>query len=348
VNLRAAAKQVARINQEIKLGLFSYPRHFPDSESAGKRSKTFAEYAEIWLSTLTTSVGTIAHYRGALRAVWVPAIGHQALDEVTQTAIKTIVADRYKAVSAKTINNELIPLRAVFEAAIGDKLIVDSPCRRVKNLKHQKPAPDPFTVDEMEAILGYMSVHTPIQVWAYYEFAFTTGLRPSEQIVVRWSKVDFAASQLRVDTARTYATDKDTKTSTVRDVDLSPRAMAALMRMKPYTFLKGPDAPIFSNPSTGLPWNNAEYQRTLYFQPALKSLGIRGRAAYQTRHTFATTLLMGGVTPSYIARQMGHATTAMLFTVYSKWLDGADKGREAAKVASLHGQPIAPGLSQTA
>jgi len=35
-------------------------------------------------------------------------------------------------------------------------------------------------------------------------------------------------------------------------------------------------------------------------------------------------------------RQMGHANTAMLFTVYSRWIDSADGGREAAKMAALH------------
>ncbi|EJL26614.1 phage integrase family protein [Caulobacter sp. AP07] len=44
----------------------------------------------------------------------------------------------------------------------------------------------------------------------------------------------------------------------------------------------------------------------------------RRRGAYQTRHTFATIPLMGGINPAYIARQLGHASLAMVFKVYAK------------------------------
>lgn len=90
--------------------------------------------------------------------------------------------------------------------------------------------------------------------------------------------------------------------------------------------MKGADAPIFENPSSRLPWPDVQDQRKLYFHPTLLRLGLRKRDAYQTRHTFATLALMAGVNPAYIARQLGHANTAMLFKHYSKWIDGADAG----------------------
>ena len=66
---------------------------------------------------------------------------------------------------------------------------------------------------------------------------------------------------------------------------------------------------------------------------------------YQTRHTFASILLMGGINPAYIAKQLGHATTAMVHKVYAKWIDRADKGAEASRAnAVMMGQssPKAP------
>ena len=61
------------------------------------------------------------------------------------------------------------------------------------------------------------------------------------------------------------------------------------------------------------------------------------RDAYQTRHTYATLALMAGVNPAYIARQLGHANMAMLFKHYSKWIDGADAGREKSKLNKVFG-----------
>jgi hypothetical protein len=39
-----------------------------------------------------------------------------------------------------------------------------------------------------------------------------------------------------------------------------------------------------------------------------------------------------GARPGYVARQLGHANTGMLFKVYSKWIDGSDNQRERAKL----------------
>ena len=64
----------------------------------------------------------------------------------------------------------------------------------------------------------------------------------------------------------------------------------------------------------------------------MKRLGLRYREPYQTRHTSATLALMAGANPSYIARQLGHTNANMLFRVYSKWIDGADKSREREKL----------------
>jgi hypothetical protein len=130
---------------------------------------------------------------------------------------------------------------------------------------------------------------------------------------------------------------KSTKSGRIRDVDLTQRMLAVLERQRPFSFMKGADAPIFENPSSRLPWPDVQDQRKLYFHPTLLRIGIRKRDAYQTRHTFATLALMAGVNPAYIARQLGHANTAMLVKHYSKWIDGADEGREKSKLNGVFG-----------
>jgi len=340
-NIKAAERLLGRIQAAIGAGIYRREDFF-ESASKAPANQTFGDYAEKWLATLTVEHGTLKHYQAAIRNVWIPALGDKLLPRVLPTDIKTVLASRSKVVTGKTVNNDLIPLRQALEAAVDDGLMVVNPAAKIKNLKHQKPTPDPFTADEMEAILADLKERAPVQVWAYFEFAFLAGLRPSELIALKWGKVDWARSQVRIDTAKTYSREKGTKTGTIRDVDVTPRAMEALVAMKPFTFMKGLDSPIFANPATGQPWATDEYQRVTYFTPTLKRLGIRHRGAVQTRHTFATTNLMGGINPAYIARQMGHANTAMLFTVYSRWIDSADAGREAAKMAALHRPQSSP------
>ena len=52
----------------------------------------------------------------------------------------------------------------------------------------------------------------------------------------------------------------------------------------------------------------------------IKLLGYNKRRPYQTRHTAATLWLAAGEAPEWIARQMGHSTTEMLFKVYSRYV----------------------------
>src|SRR6185312_11179043 len=116
----------------------------------------------------------------------------------------------------------------------------------------------------------------------------------------------------------------------------------ALIRQKKFTFMQEPDAPIFCCPE-GTSWANEQRQRDDFFYPALKACGIRKRVAYNTRHTFATINLMAGINPVYIASQLGHTTTAMLFQRYAKWIPNADGGRSAAQMDAAFGR-IGPKL----
>ena len=47
---------------------------------------------------------------------------------------------------------------------------------------------------------------------------------------------------------------------------------------------------------------------------------MRRRRPYQTRHTAATLWLASGESPEWIARQLGHNSTQMLFRVYSRYV----------------------------
>lgn len=60
--------------------------------------------------------------------------------------------------------------------------------------------------------------------------------------------------------------------------------------------------------------------------------GIRSRDARQTRHTYATLMLLAGAKPAFVSRQMGHANSQMFFKTYSKWLDSEDDWREVRKL----------------
>jgi len=342
-NIKATERLMARVFQEIELGVFDYEAAFPHSKRAATGSG-FTSYAETWLTTIVAEKSTMQGYEYAVRKLWGPIFGERQLASIKTSEIKREIANLAKRVSGKTVNNNLILLRAIFEMAIDDRLIERTPMERIGSLSHQQPVPDPFDRDKMEQIIDFIRHRYDPQIWHWYEFAFGTGMRPSEQIALQWRDVDWKRRTVRVQRARVRHVEKGTKTSSVRDVDLTDRMMEVLQRQKVHSFMRGGDSPIFLNPVTGTPWPDVQDQRKLYFHPALRALGIRSRDAYQTRHAYATTALMAGVNPAYIARQLGHTNPTMLFKHYGKWIDGAEGGTEAAKLNALH-KPRKPGAA---
>jgi integrase len=343
-NLKAAQRLMGNIQAAITAGVYRREDYF--QSAAPVAADTFKEYAAEWLKTLVAEKSTRRSYASNIRSTWTKAFGEKRMGQILFSDVKKAVAAKAKVASAKTVNNALIPLRDIFATAMKDGLIAKDPSDGIKNLKHQSPPPDPFDRDEMDLILGRLEHRAPEQIWNYYTMAFHAGLRPSENISFHWPDIDWKRRSVRVERALVEGEEKGTKTNTVRDVDLSDAALAALERQKAHTFMRDPQGPVFHNPKTDKPWTWPGPRPWMYFAPTLTALKIRGREPYQCRHTFATLLLMGGVNPAYIARQLGHANTGMLFKVYSKWIDGADKGREAAKARDVLGYNGGPKLDE--
>ena len=348
-NIKAAERLLAKVIAAISAGIYRRADYFED-DTGQPTHQTFRAYGEDWLKTFVGAKSTRRSYRTALNASWNPHLGDLLVQQIKYSDVKAAVAARAKKVSGKTINNHLIVLRDIFETAVADELIPEksNPVAKIKNLKHQAPEADPFSPDEKELILAHMRDRFDEQVWNYYDIAFHTGLRPSEQIVLRWPGIDWREKTATITRASVDGEEKDTKTSTIRTIDLNDRAMAALRRQKAHTFMKDPDGEVFHNPNTAKPWAGEQVQRKRYFTPTLRALGIRHRDAYQTRHTFATVLLMGGINPAYIAKQLGHASLAMVFKVYAKWIHRADKGAEAAKANAVIGAQLSPNCPRVA
>lgn len=332
-NIKAAERLLAKVTAAIFGGYYDRREFFTTDGPAAVT--TFKDYAEGWLKIMVVEKSTRRSYQTALDASWNPAFGDKPLAQIRYSDLKRAIAERAAVVSGKTVNNHLVVLRGVFDVALKDGLIATDPTKDVSNLKHQAPEPDPFDREETELVLQHMATQYPEPVWNYYAVAFHTGLRPSEQILAGWPDVDWRRKKLRISKARVDWEDKGTKTNRIREVSLNDEALAALRRQKAHTFMKAPEGPIFHNPSTGRPWADEQVQRRNYFNPTLRALGLRHRDAYQTRHTFATTLLMGGINVGYIAKQLGHSNIMTTLTKYARWIEGADGAAEAAKANAL-------------
>ena len=322
-NLAFAKRFKTVILHEIELGTFSYENHFPNSKNARLGSKSsnktvsqaFDEFMQSSRRRLEKS--TLRDYHSAIEYHLKPHFGDRRLADVSSSDIKSWIASLI--ITPKRINNVLIPLRAIFEDAYTDELINRNPVSRIKNLTVRTEEPHPFTPKEINLILKEL----PQQGKNLIQFAVWSGLRTSELIALEWGDIDWKDGFIRVRRASVNRYTKQPKTkSGERNVKLFPPALESLVNQKQFTYLA--DARVFNNPRTNKPWETDGQIRKTLWQPALKRAGVIYRTPYQTRHTYASTLLSAGENPLWVAQQMGHKDWGMIRKRYGRWIPDVD------------------------
>lgn len=340
-NQRAAARLRDDIVDAIRLGKFTvkeFAEHFPNSPFLKKNqikvTEPCEEVVETWLTIAEQELAptTLGEYRRTLRRHFLPEFGRRAIASITYEELMLHLANK-KIKSAKTFNNIMTPIRGLFAFALKTRKISQDITAEIPARKNQRAKPDPLEVREIELVLDHLRKKQDDQWLNYFEFAFFTGLRPSELIALQWGNIDFHHKKATIKAARVRAVDKGVKTYRSRDVDLQGRALDALRRQKKHTFMHADF--VFYNPRTGQRFFDTGDPVQECWRPTLRACGIRDRDAKQTRHSFATMCLHAGMNPAYVARQMGHTDTRMFFEVYSKWIDGQANEREMSKLDTL-------------
>jgi integrase len=150
-------------------------------------------------------------------------------------------------------------------------------------------------------------------IWQrYFSVAFDTGLRPSEQLALRWEHLGFVHQKILVRSGVVRGVETNLKTTaSARDVDILPTVEKALEGQSRETY-------VFSNADSG-PLDLTNLRVRIWF-PTLRRAGLRVRNLYQTQHPFASLMLQVGEDAAWIARMMGHTTTKMLFERYSQFI----------------------------
>lgn len=334
-NIKYAERTAAEIREKIRLGMFSEIEYFGKSQEQ-ESALTLQNLFNHWLDAQRIEPSTRAGYTSAIK-FWCEALRPARIVKTLKPSdILKVVAKRHD-LSGKTVNNYVSVLREALELAVRDEVLNQNPAAEVPRAKHQKEPPDPFSRDESDAIIEEVSRNFPGQVHNLIEFWAWTGLRTSEIFALRWKNVDLASGTILVSDAVVRGVQKSrTKTNTARTVKLNSRALKALQRQIEQTEADGGE--VFKDPRYGTPWVDERAFRRSFWTPTLKSLGIRYRRPYNLRHTYATAMLMVGMTPAFCAKQLGHSVEMFLRT-YSKWLDGAQNDLEMQRLeASLTGK----------
>lgn len=338
-NLKRAEQHRAAILDAIERGTFDYVTTFPESPNRF----IFAEYKgegylledwlEKWLARQEKHLksSTYDGYRTIVENTLIPVFGKKTLTELRRSDVRDWCDEQ--TAGNKRLSNVQSVMRIALQAALTDELIETNPLNNWCYVKQEAPKPiddiDPFDADEQAIILDSCrdSQHRNL-----FRFAFWTGLRTSELVALEWGDIDWRRKIVCISRAKTQqATGHETPKTRrgARDVKLLPPAIEALNAQKEHSFLAY--GAVFLNPLYNKPWAGDQAIRKLAWIPALKRAGLRYRNPYQTRHTYASMMLSAGENPIWVAGQMGHADTSMLFRNYGRWIEdsAADSGGKA-------------------
>lgn len=342
-NLKYAARLKATIEHEIATNTFDYAKHFPHSARArhlavGGATVLVRTALIHYCESLRQSVEpeTLRDYErdAEIVARWFDK--GRTLGSLTRKDIRQAVAKQ--SLSRQRISNLLRPLRGAFEQALEDGTVRENPLHGFKVRRVGGSVPeegiDPFTPQEIEALartdLGYL-----------WEFWAWSGLRSGEIIGLEWGDVAPEWTSIAIRRAVRLGRAKAPKSAAgTRLVYLLQPARRAVAHLK-----QEASGSIFRNPNTGGYWHEAKALNRA-FARACRKAKVRRRYVYQLRHTFATWALSAGENPAWIAKQMGHSDTAMLYRHYGKWMPQLDpkagsRMLKAAKSKATSGQRAA-------
>jgi len=379
-NRRRAQSLLNRISKEIAQGSFDYGATFPDSPRAARfaaplssahseasasparapqaampATPLFEAFSLVWRAEMAPQWRR--QHRDGVEDIFtkhlLPAFGTKALSAVSKAdvlAFRAALAERPgragRKLSPARINKIMTILRQ-FMSEASERFGLPDAFKGIKRLKARRPEIEPFSLEDVERI---RTVIRP-DFRQYVTVRFFTGLRTGEINGLKWKYIDFDQGIIRVrETFSAGETEENAKTETsLRDIPMLPIVKQALQAQwahrhptSEYVFCSREGNPIDANNFANRVW-----------YPILHYLGIARRRPYQTRHTTATLMLASGENPEWIAKLMGHASTQMLFTVYSRFVpnltrqDGlAITGLLSSKVPDEAGKPD-PNLLQT-
>ena len=359
-NRKRLTKVVQRLDAELAAGTFDYATFFPrskkrgtqpENQSAARQGTTggltgviaretsvqswlppqapqyretpfFEDFADTWMTE--NEVAWRRSYRRTVADVVQKylrprfsgrAVGSIAREELLQfrSELAKVPGRKKETLSARRINAVMNIAGLILKEA-SDRFQFTCPYYNIKPLKIGKSEVQPFTLDEVRTILD--TVREDFR--DYFTVRFFTGMRTGEVDGLKWEYIDFQRRLILVRETRVMGEQEDEAktTESIRDIQISQLVLDALERQRArtsrisrYVFCTRDGNPLDHNNVTKRVW-----------YPLLRHLGLKLRRPYQTRHTAATLWLAAGENPEWIARQMGHTSTEMLFKVYSRYV----------------------------
>jgi integrase len=299
--------------------------------------QTVKAFLEAWLkSKLDVSEYTVFGYHKRLKNDVYPEIGHLKLHEVTPLVINGLYQKLSveKGHSPRTVRYTASIIHHAFEQAVMWGLLVRNPASHATRPKLVKRPPTVLTAEQIRALLAFSQEHPLCSLWY---LLLTSGLRPSEALVIRWSDIEDDTLHVR----RTLVTDStgyrctvvehQAKTDkSIRAITLPASTLTVLDQHRRHQAAEILAAgPGYTRAGYLFASANGEHLQLhavrLRWKTLLRQAGMPNVRLYDTRHSHATALLTAGANLAWVSDRLGHTDIKMTKDVYAHVLPEAQR-----------------------
>ena len=296
--------------------------------SIGRSRQTVRDAADEWLrlvraGTIRNRSGNVYKpsalrgYEQALRDYVVPALGGRRMAELQRGDVQHLVDDLVgRGLSASTVRNALLPLRAIARRALRVGGIAMNPTLGLELPAYTGKRSRVATPAEARMLLGAL----PEADRALWATALYAGLRLGELQALQWTEVDVKKGVIRVVASwdRREGRVLPKSRAGVRQVPIIDSlrryltAQRALGGNTDLVFGRGPERPF--SPAGVV--NRAHRLWT--------AQGLEPISPHECRHTFATLAIAAGVNIKALQSFMGHASITVTLDLYGHLLPGSE------------------------
>ena len=279
------------------------------------KTPTFEHYAKVYLLNKEKEVKKVTYYK--YRQTVDNALNYFRAKEIKKIKVSDIKQwmNTYDC-GAKTMRNHLLVIKGIFDEAFYDEVIQSNPVSFIKKAKVTKPEIRPFSKDEVNTLIE----NSKGSFRNYIALAVYSGMRSGELLALRWEDVDFATMQISVRrTVGRFGVQSVKTDGSYRQIPIFNVLVPYLKQQFQLTGLKGRE--LFLT-QYGEAYKNSGSLNEKSWKPLLEKVNIPYRRIYNTRHTFATSMLQSGNYPILdISRILGHNSVQMVIHKYTKYIE---------------------------